>query len=102
MSIFSILVDQVVAGNIKSHQLISSVKQGDLYEANGKAARFRKIRSGAFDVELFEGDLDKPVKTYKAASPVEAKLTLLDWLASDEHEAVEPEPAAAKTATKRR
>lgn len=104
MSIFSILIEQAQQGTIKAHQLLATVKQGDMYDGGERSARINKLGPGRFNVELFNSDdLTKPVSVYKAASPVEAKLTLLDWLISGDgaDDGSEPAEPAVKSARRR-
>lgn len=81
MSLFSILIEQAKQGSVKSYQLLPTIHQGVRHEACGKAAKMEKVGPGHFEVSLYPTeDAEKPQIVYKAGTPVEAKLTVLDWL----------------------
>ncbi len=80
MTLFELIIQQAAQGTVKPHQLIASIKAGELHTAGNRGARFTKTRPGVFRLELFEEDMTKPADTTEASSPVEAKLSVIDWL----------------------
>lgn len=72
-SLFSVLIDQIAQGKVRPANLVGNVFANTKHSHNGKTASFVKDTPGRYTVHL--GDV---VET--AASPVEAKLLILDYL----------------------
>jgi hypothetical protein len=80
MTMFELMVAAVAAGQAKTHNLLQSARANQLMQAGERGALFTKQRPGQFLIELYEGDMQKPVSEENATSPVEAKLSALQWL----------------------
>lgn len=71
--LFSVLLDQLAQGKVRPANLVGNVFANTEHSHNGKKAKFVKTSPGKYVVDL--GDNQEI-----AASPVEAKLMLLDYL----------------------
>jgi hypothetical protein len=82
MNVMSILAEQIKAGRVKPHHILSQVKTLDPAPVGDKQVRFRKVKTGEFHIEVADLGSDKWETVETADSPVSAKLAFIDKLVS--------------------
>lgn len=84
-SLMAVLVEQVAAGRLKQASVVSNINADIPVTYQQASARFVKDSPGSYSV-FFYRDAQE-VGHEKAASPVEAKLLVLDYVVSAAKEA---------------
>jgi len=66
---------------LRPSQLISIVKAGQKFELEDRWARYNKVKPGVYTIECgLKDDGETPLEELDADSPIEAKLSVIDFL----------------------